>query len=535
MQNILSFWRTQHWLIKIFLLIIILAYVGKLMLITAPVKNVIANVTYDDAYYYFQIARNITDGFGSTYDRLSPTNGYHPLWMIVILPFYMLFSGEFAPIYGILGLSFLLDICIAFTLFALVKRITNKPLIQWTALLLWTITPFNYFNVITGLETPLAILLVVLFISKLIDVSRNPSGKEYIHLGILSGLMMLSRTDYVILAGAPFILWIIQRNTIALKKYAWKYILVATLIVSPWLVWNLATFGTIEQTSGASYAAVQHQLVEFANRDVNPLLRSVKAGYGDIAEGLPVMFEQTGSWLAYLILFGVLIGYVVGRRKQNTENNQRLFQVILSLSCVFGIFFFIHVGIRLSLRAWHFLPLMNLLPLLWLVYLGHRSCEVTEHTVNMKRTVVTGAIMFALIVIPNFTYIVWREYKTPIRGESHFAFLAAAEWINTHIPEGVRVGSLNSGIIGYFTHGRTVNLDGLVNNKAHEAIVNKRLYEYASKDLGLKYIVDFDRAISFKFVESWGPRDFKKHFEPITLIYGGKDYDPVGMTAYLLK
>ena len=42
--------------------------------------------TRDDAYYYFKVAQNISEGHGSTFDGINSTNGYHPLWMIVCVP-----------------------------------------------------------------------------------------------------------------------------------------------------------------------------------------------------------------------------------------------------------------------------------------------------------------------------------------------------------------------------------------------------------------------------------------------------------------
>ncbi len=39
----------------------------------------------DDAYFYFQIARNILDLNQSTFDGISTTNGYHPLWMAILV------------------------------------------------------------------------------------------------------------------------------------------------------------------------------------------------------------------------------------------------------------------------------------------------------------------------------------------------------------------------------------------------------------------------------------------------------------------
>ena len=45
-------------------------------------------MTFDDAFYYFGIARNVAHGHGSTFDGIDPTNGYHPLWMLVAVPLF---------------------------------------------------------------------------------------------------------------------------------------------------------------------------------------------------------------------------------------------------------------------------------------------------------------------------------------------------------------------------------------------------------------------------------------------------------------
>src|SRR5512147_2513842 len=44
----------------------------------------------DDAYYYYKVAQNISEGHGSTFDGIHPTNGYHPLWMLVCIPIFAL-------------------------------------------------------------------------------------------------------------------------------------------------------------------------------------------------------------------------------------------------------------------------------------------------------------------------------------------------------------------------------------------------------------------------------------------------------------
>ena len=49
--------------------------------------------TLDDAFYYFQTAWHMAGGNFSTFDGgITRTNGYHPLWMFLIVPFYWMFD-----------------------------------------------------------------------------------------------------------------------------------------------------------------------------------------------------------------------------------------------------------------------------------------------------------------------------------------------------------------------------------------------------------------------------------------------------------
>ena len=41
-------------------------------------------LTVDDSYYYLQIARHLAAGDGFTFDGLNPTNGFHPLWLLLL-------------------------------------------------------------------------------------------------------------------------------------------------------------------------------------------------------------------------------------------------------------------------------------------------------------------------------------------------------------------------------------------------------------------------------------------------------------------
>mgnify|MGYP001100851924 CR=1 FL=1 len=47
-------------------------------------------VVADDAFYYFAIARNVAAGLGPTFDGLAATNGFHPLWLLLLTPVFAL-------------------------------------------------------------------------------------------------------------------------------------------------------------------------------------------------------------------------------------------------------------------------------------------------------------------------------------------------------------------------------------------------------------------------------------------------------------
>ena len=42
----------------------------------------------DDAYYYIVVARNFVSTGNMTFDRISTTNGYHPLWFWILVLLY---------------------------------------------------------------------------------------------------------------------------------------------------------------------------------------------------------------------------------------------------------------------------------------------------------------------------------------------------------------------------------------------------------------------------------------------------------------
>ena len=173
--------------------------------------------TRDDAYYYFKVAQNISEGYGSTFDRINPTNGYHPLWMLICVPIFALAQFDLVlPLRILLLVMSGLAVATGILLYRLIGKVF-APAIGAIAALFWVFS-FDVLGVVYqhGLETGIAAFFVVLLVYKLFEFeiswrTNAVSRKQILSLGIIAALAMFSRLDLVFLAEIAG-LWIIFRG-----------------------------------------------------------------------------------------------------------------------------------------------------------------------------------------------------------------------------------------------------------------------------------------------------------------------------------
>ena len=131
--------------------------------------NLISN-THDDAFYYFQIARNLAEGKFSTFDGgITRTNGYHPIWLLLITPFYWVFDKE-AALFAIKAFEIML-VAGGVALVAAAARLVRMPwALMFAALPMLYQIPF----LIAGLEAAAALFMLGLFILAACLFARSP-------------------------------------------------------------------------------------------------------------------------------------------------------------------------------------------------------------------------------------------------------------------------------------------------------------------------------------------------------------------------
>lgn len=109
----------------------------------------------DDAYYYYTIARNAVAGGDVSFDGLTPTNGFHPLWMVTITPLFMLAeavkAGPWFAVRSALTVCALLDLATGLLLYTTLLRLGRPIGARW-AVGLWFLFPTNILLCLLGLE-----------------------------------------------------------------------------------------------------------------------------------------------------------------------------------------------------------------------------------------------------------------------------------------------------------------------------------------------------------------------------------------------
>jgi hypothetical protein len=471
---------------------------------------------YDDSFYDFQIARNIAEGRGPTFDGITYTNGFQPLYVFILVPFFWLFgSNTLLPIYAGLTALALLTAATAYLLFLITRRyVGDKIAIVATAL--WVFSPIVIKQSSNGLETALALLLFACCVYYYLDRIRsksNPPRSAFVKLGLLLGLATLARVDEIFLALAMALDYLLMlRRQRAAPRWVFGNVgvaaLCALLVYVPWVVYSLIAVGSPFQESGVatrllsiSYAPffslgssdmvadgpglsfIWVHLVHSASvlklsPPVHVVFRAVeKLGiYTGTAGVLLVAMNVVGlGMLVGFTAWIVRVGKANGNKKRSELNFLLLFSVLLIAAYslyVFGMFFFTR----------YYYPV-------YFVVVVFAACFMRDvvdwlsRRATVYRRVAVG--LLSLYVVG----LLYMGYTAGFKSTPVYHFYDIAKWVENHTDESDTIGVFQSGAIGYLSHRRVVNLDGKVNKNALAALKCGKLWEYV-RDTGIDVVLD---------------------------------------------
>jgi hypothetical protein len=483
--------RTEAFGVAVVLLGLVLA----LTLAWSPVEHTIGRFIYDDMFYYLKVAQNIAAGNGSSFDGISATNGYHPLWMVIVTLLAFMFSGDML-VHAALTIAALLHAAQGLLLLRMMSRVA-APGIALALVALYVLNWRTLAINLCGLETALAVTMALAVVDRLMTWPTRPRLSNAVVLGVLAGLAALSRFDLLMLVGLAG-LWVVFSpryeagfDVARRIKLGLAMGLAAILVVSVWFPFSLHASDTLLPNS----------------REAVKLLTGLHYDYGNLAQMREMFVGQIWSFIWWSTdmanLFGlypvispegrgilaasalvVLLFLGVSVVSLAARDRSKAFMALIPLTYValhfayYGLFHRVEIRYVLAAIALFFVPLAF-------------AAEVIRE--RLAGRAAAAVLPAAFLVAATFSVIAgvsaYSAGHASVRVHKyHYVARDMARWLAETHP-GVRTAAWNAGILGYFSNTVLFNLDGVINDDALDAVRTRQIDAYILGS-GVEILVD---------------------------------------------
>ncbi len=361
--------------------------------------------TRDDAYYYFKVAQNITEGHGSTFDGIDVTNGYHPLWMLVCIPIFSLARLDLIlPLRVLLLVMSGLSVATGILLYRLIGKIF-APALGAVAALFWV---FNHHIFATlyqnGLESGIAAFFLVLLVYKLYDFElswrKDPVSKKQIAtLAVIAMLMMFSRLDLVFFAALVGV-WVVFRGHLLRFFLPLDITAIIILTILAFML-RVGLAGYYESVDVALAMAVASLVVKIPSAFFFGLYQRSKVLRPGALITRLILFALTGSVISGILVLAIQrLGLVQG------SFSRVIILIDLGLTFLFfGISRFMFMGLR---KANSSAPDLR----------GEPWNDLRDH---WKKWITEGGIYYGIVFGALGIYMVWSKFvfgtTSPVSGQ----------------------------------------------------------------------------------------------------------------------
>ena len=444
-------------------------------LTTFDLVNLVGAVNYDDAFYYFQIAHNLSQGKFSTFDGgITQTNGYHPVWLLLITPFYWLFDKETA-LFGIKALEIML----------VAGGVALIATAAWLARLAWPLLfaalPMLYHHpneLLWGMEAAAAMFALALLILGVCLYIRDPQRWKW-HIAAIAFALPWVRVEYIAVSLAVTVVlcaieWSrmeqrsLRLSELANIRHAYIPMIGAIAGMLVYFAYNRLAFGGILPVSAVTRQAwSQAQIAQ-------------EGGYAFIQSFQETLRHNVFDY-ELLIAFEICAYLLLIWRLALRSNDKRDWLLVAFLVGIFGlaaghIAKFAQIVLIMPYfgsKVWYFVPayLMTALiipvRLYIAIYLIHRFVDPRlRATANVLSVCV--AVIGAAVLLRSADFSAPFRWVDRVIGSSQIgggvATYMGVQVMNRALPEGSVIGSWDAGVVGYFSRFPVVNLDGLVNS-----------------------------------------------------------------------
>jgi hypothetical protein len=456
---------------------------------------------FDDAFYYFEIARNSAHGFGLTFDRINLTNGFHPLWMLMCIPVYWFGFDGLTAVRILLSVQILLWFCVCWIIGRICNNIVSlclpktesarylsyeKNIFKTVCFLFAVIagSPLFLRAFVNGLESAVYAVCYTMLLWQTIKMQgqflSNTSHRWRIMVGSIGTMCFLARTDAVLLLICLGCCCLIEALSLGIKSLgrpAELFVLpVAAFIL--FTLFNYVIFGSPWQVSGVLKRmplTTGRASVIALSLIVSLIIGWLFKNWGKLSDqsdpqnNLPAADNKSkfpclrefinNTWWFALFCCLIIMYYTV----MQAFPQLWYFGPVLLYGCIIFLFAVIDIlsnALRDDLRNQSVKP--SLPKVQWIL------------TVPL----VLGVIAMNLNTVdPRFLSMCISNQK-------------AGEWISKNLPQDAILGSWDAGVIAYFTSQKIINLDGVVNSIDYAHALKKGTAGELLKKQGIAYLVN---------------------------------------------
>jgi hypothetical protein len=413
--------------------------------------NVILNFAHDDSFFYLKIAKNFSEGFFSTFDKVSSTNGYHPLYLMTLSVYFsaLRFLNISNPELLFRFTCILHVTIITLSIYFFIKAvISSKGRMNISELVFLIMSSFCFiFMSDYGTETHLSFLFYSLYL--FIKFKKNPESRIKIIINsVIIGFMFLIRIDYLVTLVPAMIFADYITSSRNNKVFVLSADLFITLIFSvAYFTSNILLFGSLRTASSIVLNSFP-DILFFSN--LKMLITDGK-----------YLFNHT---LKFAVILACLLYFFAFKTKNISHTG------IVLLSAIAGLFLnlIIHLTYnKYNIREWYISFPFFLVIILLISLLNFKS----RHILLLLNVSLTVIFIISLIV----------GRIIPSKWESSYEY---AKSLNERTNENDLIYKYDySGVVSFFSERNILNGDGFVNTVeyAEKYLQNPGITEYFFK------------------------------------------------------
>ncbi|MBI4963113.1 MAG: hypothetical protein HY913_07550 [Desulfomonile tiedjei] len=457
-----------------FFLLLIFEAMAFGMVICRPLKMAVMFTVIDDAMYYPKIAYNIINHGIVSYDGVTITNGFHPLYLFFLLPIYSFFTDPMIALKAVYVLAVMI-LTAAMILFLIISRklhFSTSGLFVSLFILLLNIRSFTiFFSLLECHLVLLAYLTYVLF-SLSTEEKRFTSGKLACFNGLIIGIAFLARLDSFLLAlayGAILVTrtWQGKQSRASFVK-AGVCAASGTLILAlPYLAVNYFYFGHLSSVS--AWQKIQ-KVSSFHTVLYEQYIPRVKYVLG--LQALPSWFFVAAALLALLI---IIIYLFSGDRLTRMRRTLPPIADFMAFACLHTVFICLFAQDDAAASAWYWVPELVAISLI---------AGVTIPDTKIYKVKALPLVIIILLIGQAFFYPHFVKRKTMTKAK-----LEVAEYINKNLPANVMYAMYDSGIVSYFSQRNFIALNGLIGDFKLAAMIKQGDYRDVIDEYSVRFIV----------------------------------------------